>query len=430
MQLQSLVDRFKALSKKPMVQGTLWMLLARGIRIFIQAAYFVIIARALGAEQFGAFSGVLALVSIFTPFSSCGAENVMVMHVARNRSLFGTYWGNTVVMTFICGGLLMLLALVVGHFILPASISPLVILILCVSDLICLQLIDASAKAFLSVDRLAQNARISIILSTKNLVAAIAFVTLVPNPSVMAWSLLYMVSTAIAAIQCVWAVHRQIGPARPNARLIPAGIKDGIYFGIGLASQTVYNDIDKTMLASLSTLNATGIYAAAYRIITVARVPVQSITSAAYARFFRHGEKGISGSYAFAKRLIPFAGGYGAVGSIALILFAPVVPYVLGDEYKDAVGAIRWLAPLLFFKSISLFGADALTGAGFQGIRSALQVGIAILNTLLNFWLIPAFSWKGASWATLISDGLLMVIIWGAVFYYNRRQKRLHTAND
>jgi len=427
---QNLRDRIKALSNKPMVRGTLWLLIAKGVRIFIKAGYFIIIARALGAEQFGAFAGVLAMASILSPFSNWGVENVMVKNVARNPSVFSTYWGNTVLMTLCAGGLLLLVAQVVGQLILPDTISPLLIFLVSLSELICLRLIDASAKAFLSVDRLDQNARLNIILSSKNLVAALLLVAFVAQPTVMAWAVLYLVSTAIAALQCVWAVSRIVGPPRPDITRIPASMKEGFYFSIGQSSQTIYNDIDKTMLASMSTLGATGIYAAAYRIITVAFVPVQAIVSAGYARFFKHGEKGISGSFAFARRLVPVAGIYSGLCAIALIFCAPVIPLILGDEYANAVEAIRWISPLLVLKSLSYFGADTLTGAGFQGVRSAVQMAIAVLNFLLNLWLIPNFSWKGATWATLVADGMLVLIIWSLVYYYYRRQKQLSIVKD
>ena len=87
-----------------------------------------------------------------------------------------------------------------------------------------------------------------------------------------------------------------------------------------MSAQTVYNDIDKTMLARFSTLDATGIYAAAYRIIDVSFTPVRSVLNAAYANFFRHGKGGIAVSYSYAKRILPKVMGY------SLVIFACSVP--------------------------------------------------------------------------------------------------------
>jgi O-antigen/teichoic acid export membrane protein len=204
---------------------------------------------------------------------------------------------------------------------------------------------------------------------------------------------------------------------------------EGFYFSVSLSAQTVYNDIDKTMLARLSTLEATGIYAAAYRLIDVAFVPVRSILAAAYAKFFQHGASGISGSMGLVKRLVPIAGGYGFAAGIGLFLLAPIVPYVLGDEYAGIVEALRWLAPLPFLKAMHYFAADSLTGAGFQRGRSAVQVVIAVFNVLVNLWLIPLYSWRGAAWSSLASDGLLMLGLWIMVAFLYRQQLQAVKSN-
>ena len=64
---------------------------------------------------------------------------------------------------------------------------------------------------------------------------------------------------------------------------------------------------------------------------------------------------------------------------------------------------------------VHYLAADSLTGAGRQGARTACQVGVAVANVGLNFWLIPAYSWTGAVVSTLVCDGLLAVTLWGVV---------------
>ena len=44
-----------------LAKNTLWMLLGQGLRLVIQALYFVVIARSLGVSGYGAFIGVVAL---------------------------------------------------------------------------------------------------------------------------------------------------------------------------------------------------------------------------------------------------------------------------------------------------------------------------------------------------------------------------------
>ncbi len=187
---------------------------------------------------------------------------------------------------------------------------------------------------------------------------------------------------------------------------------EGFTFSTGLSAQTIYNDIDKTMLARLGTLEATGIYAAAYRMIDVAFIPVRALLNAAYPGFFRSGKEGIRGTLRYSRSLLIRIVPYSLFAFAALMIGASIVPRILGVQYAHVTEALRWLSLLPILKTLHYFAADALTGAGYQGIRTAVQIGIAVFNVLLNFWIIPAYGWRGAAWSSLASDGLLAALLW------------------
>jgi O-antigen/teichoic acid export membrane protein len=77
--------------------------------------------------------------------------------------------------------------------------------------------------------------------------------------------------------------------------------------------------------------------------------------------------------------------------------------------------------PLL--KVIHYFLSDTLTGAGYQSIRTFLQAGVAVLNILLNLWIIPAYSWRGAAWSSIASDAVLVLGVSVAVRVLDRRPR-------
>src|SRR5208282_3224243 len=111
----------------------------------------------------------------------------------------------------------------------------------------------------------------------------------------------YLACTVVSCVSAISLVSYRLGAPRIALSRIPKEIEQGFYFSTSLSAQTVYNDIDNTLLARLSTLDATGIYAAAYRLIDVAFAPVRSVLYAAYANFFRHGQAGMAISYSYAK---------------------------------------------------------------------------------------------------------------------------------
>ena len=113
----------------------------------------------------------------------------------------------------------------------------------------------------------------------------------------VAWSVAYLATSAVCALVAIYCVLSRLArPAFSGLGRIRGELREGFWFSTSLSAQTIYNDVDKTMLARLATLDAAGIYAAAYRLIDIAFLPIRALLAAAYPSFFRHGEDGIGGS--------------------------------------------------------------------------------------------------------------------------------------
>jgi O-antigen/teichoic acid export membrane protein len=110
---------------------------------------------------------------------------------------------------------------------------------------------------------------------------------------------------------------------------------------------------------------------------------------------------------------------------VLLLLSSGLVPYILGAEYAPTAEALRWLAVLPIFKALHYFLCDTLTSAGHQGTRTALQAGVAIFNVLINLWIIPVYSWRGAAWSSIASDAALLCAVGIAVAVISRRPRVL-----
>ena len=97
----------RSLTQNVLARNTFWMLGGQGVRVLLQAVYFILIARALGAQQYGAFVGAVSLVALIAPFASWGTGFILVKEVARNRSTFGQYWGAALGFTVLAGSILL-----------------------------------------------------------------------------------------------------------------------------------------------------------------------------------------------------------------------------------------------------------------------------------------------------------------------------------
>jgi len=327
------------------------------------------------------------------------------------------------VTTAICGSVLFFSVLSISRFVLPTEIPLRLVALVAASDLFGLNLVTISGQAFQSLERLQYTAAINVLMSAGRLMGAIVLIALHPHPSPLQWGYIYFGCTAAVALFAVFLASCAVGfPLFGHS--FPGGeLREGFYFSVGQAAQTVYNDIDKTMLARLGTLEATGIYGAAYRLIDVSFVPISSLLWAAYPNFFRTGAGGICSALNYAKPLLWRALAYAAAICAILLLCANLVPRILGPDYASTAEALRWLALLPVFKSVHYFLSDTLTGSGYQGVRTSLQASVAVFNALINLWLIPAYSWRGAAWSSIASDALLLCAVAWAVFILSRRSR-------
>jgi O-antigen/teichoic acid export membrane protein len=423
MEVLSNLKPVQRLLKSALARNTGWMLLGQGLRLVIQALYFTVIARSLGAPKYGAFVGVVGLVGILYPFGTLGSGYLLIKNVARDRRQFSKNWGRALSTTFASSSILFGVVLLASRFLLPATIPMRLAMFVAASDLFGMNITGICGQAFIAFDRMKWTASISVLLSTSRLAAAVILAGLYHSPSALQWGTFYFVSTSVVAVVALLLVLVKLGAPTFSLSRTSTETREGLYFSVSESAQSIYNDIDKAMLARLGTLEATGIYGAAYRLIDVSFAPVWSLLAAAYPNFFRVGIAGISATLRYARPLIWRALGYATLVSVVLLACAGIVPYILGGEYRLTVEALRWLAILPILKVVHFFLSDVLAGAGHQGLRTLIQLGVAVFNILINLWIIPAYSWRGAAWSSIASDALLACGIGAAVLVLSRRSQ-------
>ena len=281
---------------------------------------------------------------------------------------------------------------------------------------------DVSRDAFISVGLLRYTAKIIVFLSINRFIASLVLLVFFETPTIFAWSILYCLATFATAIIGFVLTVKVINYPQFELARVGRELRQGFAFSVGVSARNIYDDLDKSMLAKLSTVQAAGIYGAAYQILSVSLIPVQSIMLASFKDFFKKGAAGIRSSFNLSKKLILISFAYSFVAILCLFLFGPLLPKILGDSYADSVVALMWLSPVIILRAVHFFAADVLTGANYQSSRSVSQVTIAFLNGILNFWLIPLYGWHGAIWATIASEFILMILLWGFVYRYSLKE--------
>ncbi|MGC2638852.1 MAG: lipopolysaccharide biosynthesis protein [Acidobacteriaceae bacterium] len=409
-------------------QGSLWMISGQTVSLATQALYFVLIGRALGSREYGAFIGVVALVAVLSQFSSLGMEMILVRNISRDRASFASTWGQALAILLIGFFLLFAAAMLFAHFALRPDLRLLVPWI-ALSDGLFGKLIQLAGRAFQGAGDLAWTARLTALTNLcRALTAAAVFAWARAHhvhPAAYAWAKVYWLSTLAVALAAVLLVTARLG--WPRFRRIRArDLSEGLSFSVSSSSISIYNDIDKTFLVSLGQAAAAGIYSAAYRVIDAATMPIYSVYAAAAPRFFRVGEQSVAQAAAFTRRTMTRTLPYAVLAACAMFLAAPLLPLAFGPTFRESVAALRWLCLLPVLRALHYAWGSAITGCASQWNRTATQFAAAALNLILNALLIPPWSWRGAAAASLLTDAALALFSYGVLARLLRRERILH----
>ena len=398
-----------------------WMFMGQGVSFGVQGCYFILLAHLLGAGQYGIFVGAAAAVSLLSQYSSLGTGLVLLREVSRRNSEFAEYWGNFL-FTTLSVGLVVICALAwFGRWMVgPASAS--IIVLVAVSDCTCARLAEGSGQAFQAFEQLKLTAALTSATNVARLAMAASMVAILHHATVRQWALASLAVSGLSAATALILVTARLGWPRFNIGLLRQRAMEGMGFSIAASTTSVYNDIDKAMMSRYGMLTANGIYSMAYRVIDMSCTPIRALHGAAFPRFCQMGVNGAQGAIGFTRRLLSRTLPFGLLAGAILFVSAPAIPFVVGHSFDASVSALQCLCLLPLFRSLHLAAGDTLTGAGYQRYRTVAQLSAAGLNFGLNLWLIPAYSWHGAAWSSLLTDGGLAAVNWIVLGLLVRRE--------
>ena len=409
-----------------LLHGSAWIISGQFVSMAFQAAYFVLMGRTLGSRGYGAFVGVVALVALLTQFSSAGMEMILLRNVSRDRKSFATTWGNALFITA-CGFVLLLAsAWLIGSLTLRPQFRALIPWI-ALSDALFGKVVQLASRAFQGAGEMSYCARLTAFVYAARAALAAALYLYARywggHPDAYTWGCIYWLAPFAVSIVAIWLITSQLGwPRFSPLRL--RDLSEGLSFSFSNSSISAYNDIDKTFLVSLGQTYAAGIYSAAYRVVDVATAPLYGIYTAATPRLFREGARSVGHASAQSRRLLLRTIPYGLTVAAALYFAAPILPRLFGASFQGSVAALRWLCLLPLLRVFHYAWGTTITASASQWNRTATQFGAAALNLLLNFLLIPRWSWQGAAVASLLTDGSLAISSRFVLWRIQRRDGR------
>jgi O-antigen/teichoic acid export membrane protein len=370
----------------------------------IMMAYAIIVARALGPESLGIYSGLYAILGITITFVNYGLDQWTLKEAHNYESvklISGKIFGIKLALGA-CWGLLCLVLLPITR----PTVFDIVLVLLAVTDVLSDVLFNTIVTAW-TIQRDIKHIN-TMLLSSRGgkliLLILLIFLDVVSPTSIVASRLIISLFVLLLSL----LILKPVIIIKNTSELLSI-IKSSTEFGLSEILAMIYANIDVAILTYFS-ISDTGLYSPASGIIHALFIIPNSLfiyLLPHYAKKFQ--QKAIFSVRAFSKTILMLFFLIGLILSVGVFISGEfVVTFLLDSRYLPTINVIRILSPIMLFKSLAFGLALIIVITGNQRKRLLPQFIVSIFNILFNIMLIPYFGLMGVAWIYTISEFILM----------------------
>jgi O-antigen/teichoic acid export membrane protein len=396
-------------------------------RVGLQATLLILLARVLGAESFGRIFGTMALLLFLQPFAWCGCWLVQVQVIARGVLSVREAASRSVATVVLGGSVALAVAVVLLKPLLAPTVEMPVFIILSLTELVFFGVTESLVYTCLATKSYGRVLLLRVMSGATRIAALALLVMAFVSVDEMLWVVAYAVSTGLVPGVFWLLLRRRYGLHASLRPFSKALLRDGVHFAVAGTAANAQDNLDKPIVLRLAGSVDAAVYAAGYRAITVALVPLRALMQTTYSRFFLIGKSGLSPSARYARKLLPAAAAYSVGVGVLMYFAAPAASLLFGPGFEEVGDVIRWLCVIPFVRALTYLIGDSLTGAGLQRERSRFIVFTSVINVLLNLVLVGPMGWRGAAVATVIADSALAFSLSLYCYVKVRREKGWHS---
>ncbi len=365
------------------------------------------VARYLGVKQFGILNYATAFVAIFNPLATLGLDAVVVRRLVGNPVQQQQILGTSFLMRLISGCVTWLIT-VLGIYLLRHDDLTTMITVTILGATSVFQSIDTIDLWFQSQVQskysvLAKNAAFLI-------TALIKVVLITIQAPLLAFVAVILLEIVLGAVGMLIVYRQQRNFIRLwqwSRSLAKDLLRESLPLILSGLTIMIYMRIDQIMLGQMIGDKAVGIYSAATRISEVWYFIPMTVSSSVMPSIFKAKEIGEELYYqrigSLNRGLVWLAI---AVAVIMTFIANPLVAILFGNSYLESgmILSVHIWASVFVFTGVatsSWFVAENLTYLSLYRAVSG-----AIVNVLLNIFLIPIYGGLGAAIATVIAQAV------------------------
>lgn len=379
----------------------------------------LIIARHLGQEGLGKYSFAFAFVAIAAIFADLGLETYMVREIARNKKLTKTYVDRIFTLKIILGILFIGIIPLLIFFVTQKDLSLLPMVVLASIALLFDRLRYVFNAVFVAHERVEFSLIVGVI---ERSVAVILLWALIPYLHLFGVFIALVFSYGVAYLASMYIIRSRF--MHPSFVIDWHAWKKMVYcslpFWFSSLFMIIYYKTDTLMLSYLKGYDAVGWYTAAYTLVFALTFIPSAVITAVYpvmSQYYQH-------SHTLLKDLFQNCFRYLVIIALPIIAGTFILsPRIILFIYDNGFSPSSSVLQILIISILFLF-VSYLMGHLFNSIHKqiyfTISTGIcAALNVILNFFLIPQWSYNGAALATVITEAINFFILFYFCFRWN-----------
>ena len=395
---------------RTMFKNMSWIFVSQVIACICGFIWTILIARYMSVSEYGILGFAISLTGIISFTMDWGISTHIVRHISTDYSSAPKYVGNTIPLK--------------GIFSIGTIFLTLVILLLMKSDelTICVTLLFLIQRIILSLNEFImgcfqafeegkyQGIRNTIL----NLLQLIfLFIAVFSDLGIYGITLAYVLANVLACIYSYYILVKRI--TKPKYELDTNFCKKitkiSIPFAVTGLLFSIYYSIDMVMLSHLVGNYATGVYNAAYKLISVLTLFYSVYGSVIFpimSKLYKNNEELLIVSFEKSIKYLSLIMIPIAVGTAVYSL--DIIQLIYGHKYDAAAGPLSiliWTVCLLFING----PCNSLLNASHKEVSvTKIYLIAAIFNFILNLIMIPYLTYIGAAITTVLSDLLILII--------------------
>ncbi len=389
-----------------------------------QLVTFAILARFLGASEFGMFITIMAITSIAVHLCGMGGAECLLRRVAQNKTIYPAMLGHNLILISISGSLLVAAGMLILPYWVSFSSDPLTdqasLLLFLITNIVLLRLILLVEAVYIGHSNFkAANLSVVGFAFARTLAAILACIAFgVDTISGWAWWQ-FLCHLFVAAVYWLWLMRL----GKPKFRLVREEIKLGLFFATPFIFRAFRQNIDLLLLGLLLSPAVIGSYGVARRIVDSSYLNIDAMNRLLYPRLAKLSANGIDKAWPLAQKSLMIAVSIAVFTAVVIYCLAPYLPLIFGDEYQSMVYFTQVLCWVIIPFSLWSIGVEVMGAAGEHGYRAAiLNAGNLLGTPVLAFatWLMPP---TGTFISIYLIEFSIAASIWWTLLWLIRRQK-------